>query len=77
MVREYLIQQQILEEFINREGTDYGAVEMSLTDKRHKLQAQVASGDVVILFDFVTSSCTLMRRDEAQHWLQAADGTLP
>lgn len=60
------IYQQVLEEFINREGTDYGALEMSLTEKVENLKGQVDSGEVVILFDFESSSCTLMARDEAR-----------
>jgi uncharacterized protein YheU (UPF0270 family) len=59
------VYQLVLEEFINREGTDYGAMEMSLTAKLLNLRKQVDRGEVVILFDFESSSCTLMARQAA------------
>ncbi len=57
---------RVLEEYINREGTDYGEQELSLEAKCDNLARQVDSGEVVILFDFTTSSCSLVTREEAQ-----------
>ena len=67
--------QSILEEFISREGTDYGAVEYSLERKVEQLKAQLSQGDVVISFDPQTESCTLLtRRDfRATQAAMAAD----
>lgn len=41
----------ILEEFITREGTDYGHVELSLQEKVSKLYPQVITGNILIFFD--------------------------
>ena len=54
----------LIEEFINREGTDYGEYEHSFADKVAQLQAALASGQAVIVFDPVIESCTLLPRDE-------------
>ena len=46
----------VLEEFITREGTDYGAVELSLQAKIAQLKQQVLDGKAVIVFDPKLSS---------------------
>ena len=56
--------QSIIEEFITREGTDYGSVDYSLTDKVEQIKKQLQSGKVVIAFDVATESCTLVDKDE-------------
>jgi uncharacterized protein YheU (UPF0270 family) len=43
--------QKIVEEFILREGTDYGHSEHSLSDKTAQVMKQLHRGDVVISFD--------------------------
>lgn len=68
--------QAILEEFIAREGTDYGEVEYSLERKVEQLRQQLSRGDVVISYDPQSESCTLLtRRDFAQ--AQALAGETP
>ena len=52
----------LLEEFILREGTDYGAVEHSLEEKKKRLSKQVAAGDVLILYSGLTQNTTLMTK---------------
>ncbi len=49
----------VLENFVLREGTDYGAVELSFEEKVGRLRAQVESREVRILFDPETESVTL------------------
>lgn len=56
----------VLEEFINREGTNYGETELSMDQKRENLQGLIASGEVSIVFDPNTETCTLIERDELQ-----------
>ncbi|HEY3699783.1 MAG TPA: YheU family protein [Spongiibacteraceae bacterium] len=58
--------QGVIEEFIMREGTDYGAVEWSLADKARQLRAQLRSGAAQIVFDPITESCTIMTRETIQ-----------
>lgn len=54
----------LLEDFIAREGTDYGFEELTLQAKRQRLRRQVDRGDVVITFDPVTESCNLLSRQQ-------------
>lgn len=61
--------QGLIEEFITREGTDYGEVEWSLEQKVGQVRAQLQRGDAVIVFDIVAESCTIMPRDQARQWL--------
>ena len=56
--------QAVLEEFINREGTDYGIEERTLESKVAQLRTQLARGEVVICFDAETQSCSLLTRRE-------------
>lgn len=41
----------LVEEFVTRDGTDYGAVERSLEEKVADVLRQIGSGDVRIVFD--------------------------
>ena len=41
----------LAEEFVTREGTDYGAVERSFEAKVQMLLRQIASGEAVIVYD--------------------------
>ena len=50
----------LLEEFITREGTDYGAVEIPLDVKLNQLIRQIKKGEVLIVFDSASESTTLM-----------------
>ncbi|MDG1027148.1 MAG: YheU family protein [Gammaproteobacteria bacterium] len=49
----------IIEEFISREGTDYGAHEYSLEQKVKQVRNQLERGDIVLNFDPETESCDL------------------
>ena len=54
----------VIEEFILREGTDYGAREVSLEDKIAQVRGQLENGDVLITFDPRTENCTLLTRQQ-------------
>lgn len=56
--------QGVIEEFITREGTDYGDVEISLSDKVQQIRAQLRCGAALIVFDPVAETCTIMTREE-------------
>lgn len=56
----------LIEEFITREGTDYGEVEVSLADKVEQVKSQLQSKEVVIVFDPVLETVTLLPRREAE-----------
>lgn len=50
----------VLEDFVLREGTDYGEVELSFDDKVARLRAVVERGEARIVFDPETESVTLI-----------------
>ena len=61
----------LLEEFITREGTDYGLEELSLEDKLLQLKRQLENGTVVIWFDSVSESTQLVSQEDYQQLLNA------
>ena len=56
----------LIEEFITRDGTDYGEQEISLAQKVQQVERQMARGDVVIIFDAATESVSLLTRRDAE-----------
>ena len=54
----------VIEEFVTRDGTDYGEVEVPLETKIAQVLAQLKSGKAVILFDQETETCTVLRSDD-------------
>ncbi len=54
----------VIEEFVTRDGTDYGEVEVSLETKMAQVLAQIKSGKAVIVFDQATESCTVLRSND-------------
>jgi uncharacterized protein YheU (UPF0270 family) len=53
----------LVEEFITREGTDYGHHEHTLEQKTASVMRQLKAGEVQILFDPESESTTLVRRE--------------
>lgn len=62
----------LMEEFITREGTDYGW-ETSLERKVEQVAAQIDRGDVLIVFDPATETVSLLTRQQARE-VEAALG---
>ncbi len=56
--------QGLIEEFITREGTDYGEVEWSLAQKVEQVRELLRRGDASIVFDLITESCTIVPRGQ-------------
>lgn len=52
----------ILEEFITRDGTDYGEFELSLDEKIERLYPQIQAGEVLIVFDEALESIQLVSK---------------
>ncbi len=52
--------QAIIEEYVTREGTDYGHQEYSLEEKVGQVKKQLECGDAVIAYDALSESCTLI-----------------
>jgi uncharacterized protein YheU (UPF0270 family) len=59
--------QALIEEFINREGTDYGEHEIPIKTKVSQIMRQLDEGSIVISYDAHSETCTLL-----PHW-QAAE----
>jgi uncharacterized protein YheU (UPF0270 family) len=54
----------LIEEFITRDSTDYGAVEVSLETKTFQVLNQLKSGKAVLVFDNHSETCTILRSDD-------------
>ena len=54
----------LLEEFATRDGTDYGASEVSLKDKVRQLRQQLGRGEIAIVFDQQTQGVSLMTQEQ-------------
>jgi uncharacterized protein YheU (UPF0270 family) len=57
--------QGLIEEFITREGTDYGEMEFSLAQKVSQVERQLTRGDIVIVFDPATESVSILTKHGA------------
>lgn len=49
----------IIEEFISREGTDYGDYDFSFENKKQQVLRQIIRGTAIILFDPSAQTCQL------------------
>ncbi len=58
----------LIEEFVTREGTDYGADEISLAEKTAQVRHQLQQGDIAILFDEDMGSCNIVPRHKLAHY---------
>lgn len=63
----------LIEEYVTREGTDYGAREFSLADKVAQVRAQLQRGDAVISFNQETETVTLLCDKDAIQLLREHD----
>ncbi len=52
----------LIEEFILREGTDYGHEDTTLEQKKNQIYTQIASGHVVIVYSSITQNTSLMKK---------------
>ena len=54
----------VIEEFVTRDGTDYGEFEIPLETKISQVLAQLKSGKAVIAFDQATETCNILKSDD-------------
>lgn len=54
----------LIEEFIQREATDYGQTEITFDEKYERVINQVTSNNVVIVFNVDDETTSLMRKDQ-------------
>jgi uncharacterized protein YheU (UPF0270 family) len=56
--------ESVIEEFVTRNGTDYGEMETTLQQKVDQVKRQLKSGKAVILFDESTRTCNIVSTDD-------------
>ncbi len=54
----------LIEEFIQREGTDYGEFEIDLDTKKQQIRHQLQTGLALILFDHDSQTVTIAHKDQ-------------
>jgi uncharacterized protein YheU (UPF0270 family) len=54
--------ESLVEEFVTREGTDYGEREHTFEEKKASVMRLLAAGEVDILFDPESETTTMVRR---------------
>ena len=54
----------VIEEFVTRDGTDYGEFEIPLETKISQVLGQLKSGKAVIVFDQATETCNILKSDD-------------
>lgn len=57
--------QAVVEEFVTRDGTDYGEEETLLEEKSAQVLEQLRTGKVVLVFDEETNSCNILASEKA------------
>lgn len=55
--------QSLVEEFVSRDGTDYGDKEVPLVVKVEQVMSKLKSGEAVILFSESKGLCNIVRKD--------------
>ncbi len=55
--------QGVIEEFVTRDSTDYGEIEIPLETKITQVLALLKSGKAVIVFDQESETCTILKSD--------------
>lgn len=61
---------RLLEEFVTRDGTDYGEQEVPLEAKVEQVHKSVKLGEVLIVFDELSEKFDLVTREQ---WQQVQD----
>ena len=56
--------QSLMEDFVTRDGTDYGLVEMSMQEKSEHLLALLKKGELLISYNDELQSCGLVTKLE-------------
>ena len=57
---------KLLDSFINREGTDYGTIELSIEEKRSNLKDLLRRKEAFIAFDGESETFNLLSKNEVK-----------
>lgn len=63
----------IVENFILREGTDYGLVEISYEKKAEQIRKQINKGEIKIVFDQSTETVSLLPTRDLKKLMHQSD----
>ena len=58
--------ENLITEFILREGTDYGAITKTFAEKQAEIMTQLKQGRLVLCFDPESESCNILTKEEAK-----------
>nr|WP_234999921.1 YheU family protein [Alcanivorax sp. DSM 26293] len=56
----------LIEEFVTRDGTDYGDQEVATSTKVEQVRTQLKQQEAFIVFDEVTESVSVMGKEQAR-----------
>jgi len=59
---------RLIEEFVTRDGTDYGWDDTPLATKIAQVLQQVKQGSVVIVYDSELQSCNIISKQDASQY---------
>ena len=54
--------ERLVEEFITREGTEYGSQDATLASKVEEVLTQIRQGVAVIVYDAETQTCNVIKK---------------
>jgi uncharacterized protein len=54
----------VVEEFVTRDGTDYGLVEIDLEQKMRSVLRQLEKGEAIIVYDEATMTTNIVLKDQ-------------
>ncbi len=60
----------LIEEFVSRDGTDYGEQELSLAKKVAQVRTALARGEAVLIFSEHTGQCNIVAAEQVRDWKQ-------
>lgn len=59
----------LIEEFVTRDGTDYGHTEATLERKVEQVMRHLKSGEIVIVYNYDEEQCNIINKEDAQKFL--------
>lgn len=54
----------VIEEFVTRDGTDYGLVEMNIEQKIGVISSQLKKGDALVVYDEKTETTNIVSKED-------------
>ena len=56
--------QGVIEEFVSRNGTDYGMTDVSLETQMQQVKSQLKSGQAVLIYDEEIQTCNILSAED-------------